>query len=105
MSGISAGSACFLVRDESLLTWDGAFWKYLKKEGFKSWGVKGICGCSWVYINVNTMMFAPGVGGVPVTSSCIVSNSPDKALSIFEFKVIWEILREHKLQVEEIESC
>lgn len=34
MSGMSAGTACFLIKDDSLRTNEGEFWDYLKKEGF-----------------------------------------------------------------------
>ena len=92
---ISSGAACFMIKDDSLETDDGEFWKYLKDEGFYSWGRHGNWGCSWVYVNVNSMMFAPGMPGSPITQ-CIVSKYPANALSIEEFKTIWNILKEHR---------
>ena len=92
---ISSGTACFMIKDDSLKIREGAFWDYLKKEGFRSWGKKGHWGCSWVYVNVNSMLFAPGMPGIPITR-CVVSKNPQNALSIDEFKAIWKILKEHK---------
>jgi len=95
MSGISAGTACFIVADESLKTYDGELWSYLEDEGFHSWGQHGNWGCSWVYVNVNSKQYAPGMPGIPITSA-IVSKYPRSALSIYEFKEIWNILKEHE---------
>jgi hypothetical protein len=91
---ISSGSACFLIKDDSLKTWKGEFWDYLKKEGFSSWGVHGNWGCDWAYVNVNSKLYAPGMPCVGITQ-CVVSKYPRNALSIDEFKAIWEILKGH----------
>lgn len=92
---ISSGTACFLIKDDSLKTWEGEFWEYLKKEGFSSWGKKGNWGCDWAYVNVNSKLYAPGMPGIPITQP-IVSKYPQNALSIDEFKTIWEILKRHE---------
>lgn len=94
-SSISSGTACFLIKDDSLKTRDGAFWDYLKMEGFRSWGKKGNWGCTWVYVNVNSKLYAPGMPGIPVTR-CVVSKYPQNALSIDEFKAVWGILKRHE---------
>ena len=91
---ISSGSACFLIKDDSVKTWEGEFWQYLKKEGFRSWGKHGVWGCEWVYVNVNSKLFAPGMPGIPITQ-CVVSKYPQNALTTDEFKEIWEILKKH----------
>lgn len=91
---ISSGAACFLIKDDSLKTWEGEFWEYLKKEGFSSWGKKGNWGCNWAYVNVNSKLYAPGMPGIPITTP-IVSKYPQNALSVDEFKTIWEILKKH----------
>lgn len=95
MSGISAGTACFLIMDDSVKTWEADFFNYLKEEGFRSWGQKGNWGCAWVYVNVNSKLFAPGMPGIPITQ-CVVSKYTGSALSIDEFKEIWEILKRHE---------
>ena len=95
MSSISAGSACFLIKDDSLVTWEGAVWAYLREEGFKSWLKKGNYGCNWVYVNVNSKLFAPGIPGIPITQN-IGRMYPKNALTIDEFKVIWEIIKKHE---------
>ena len=92
---ISSGSACFLIKDDSLKTREGDFWNYLKEEGFQSWGKHGIWGCEWVYVNVNSKLYAPGMPGVGITR-CVVSKYPRNALTIDEFKAIWEILKGHE---------
>ena len=92
---ISSGTACFLIKDDSLMTYEGEFWEYLRNEGFKPWGHHGIWNCSWVYVNVNTKQYAPGMPGIQITTP-IVSKYPRNALSIEEFKTIWNILKEHE---------
>ncbi|MCR4723738.1 MAG: hypothetical protein K5629_08215 [Eubacteriales bacterium] len=92
---ISSGSACFLIMDDSLKTREGEFWNYLKKEGFSAWSKYRYWGCGWVYVNVNSKLYAPGMPGVSITR-CVVSKYPRNALSIEEFKMIWNILKEHE---------
>ena len=92
---IASGAACFLIKDDSLKTWDSDFWDYLKKEDFQSWGKHGVWDCPWVYVNVNSKLFAPGMPGIPITQ-CVVSKYPRNALSIDEFKIIWNILKSHE---------
>ena len=91
---ISSGSACFMIEDDTIKTDDGEFWDYLRKEGFRSWGKHGNWGCSWVYVNVNSKLYAPGMPGIPITW-CVAGMNPQNALSIDEFKEIWEILKRH----------
>ncbi len=39
---IGAGSACLLIKDDSLRAgWSAAFFQWLKEEGFSSWGAMG----------------------------------------------------------------
>lgn len=40
-------------------------------------------------------MFAPGMPGIGITKA-IVSKEPANALSIEEFKTIWDILKKHE---------
>ena len=100
MNVIGAGTACFMVMDDSLKTWEGEFWEYLRNEGFQSWEKHGNWGCSWGYVNVNSKVFAPGMPGIPITK-CVVSKYPRHALSINEFKDMWEILKRHEEKEEE----
>ena len=90
------GSLDFEVNGNAIsLTEDDLLIDMVKKEGFESWGKKGIWGCEWVYVNVNSKLFAPGMPGIPVTK-CVVSKDPGSALTIDEFKSIWEILKRHE---------
>ena len=66
---ISSGTAAILVYSKSLKdSWDSAFYKWLKDEGFESWHCHGIYyNCNWVYVNLNSKIYAPGMLGIPIT--------------------------------------
>lgn len=85
---ISSGASCFLVKDNSLLIgWDAPIYKWLKSEGFSSWGRKGVYNnVDWVYINIYSKIFAPGMPGIPITS--VVG---DHAITFEEFLQIYKI--------------
>ncbi len=82
---ISTGASCFLVKDNSLLLgWDAPLYGWLKERGFISWGRKGIYeGVDWVYINLNSNVFAPGMPGIKITS--VIG---EHAITMNEFKQI-----------------
>ena len=92
---ISAGSSCFLVKDDSLKSMDAPFWEWLRDEGFHIWHWHGYFDDIVCYINVNSMMFAPGMPGICVTGT-VVSNSYDNAITIDDFKQIWNILKKYR---------
>lgn len=84
---ISDGSSCFLVIDhEGKKLWDSPFMKWLTEHNFTSWGCKGHFGCTWVYVNMNSRLFAPGMPGIPITSA--IGNH---AVTIEEFMTIYQI--------------
>ncbi len=89
---ISTGTACVLVKDESLF--DGAnssIYKWLRKEGFISWGRKGFySGVNWIYINLTSKVYAAGMPGIPVTS--VIG---DHAITFDEFIVIYNIYKKY----------
>lgn len=66
---MSDGSSCFLIKDKDILNgWDSSFVEYLRQEGFKPWGKKGYFdNISWIYININSMLFAFGLPFIPIT--------------------------------------
>ena len=90
---ISSGNSCILVRDDSLLDgWKSPIYSWLKEEGFTSWGRKGVySGVDWVYINLTSKIFAPGMPGIPITS--VIGNH---AITLDEFKTIYYIFKNYE---------
>lgn len=84
----------FLVCDRSLESWGADFYKWLKSEGFELWeSSKGLFrGVIWVYININSRLFAPGIPGIPITLPIV----GDHAITIDEFKAIYAILKKYE---------
>lgn len=84
----------FVVCDRSLDSWDADFYKWLESEGFERWKKgKGIFdGVIWVYVNINSRLFTPGMPGIPITSPII----GDHAITIDEFKTIYAIFKKYE---------
>ena len=65
---ISTGASCFLVVDKSLKHgWYSPIYDWLKGEGYIGWGRKGTFNTDWIYINIYSKVYAPGVPGVGIT--------------------------------------
>ncbi|MBQ4094554.1 MAG: hypothetical protein IJC61_05865 [Oscillospiraceae bacterium] len=90
---LKAASACFLVKDDTVLNWpESSFFRYLEAEGF-------CCGletsrCSptvdWVFVNIHSKTYAPGRAGIsyaPVVA--------DHAITAAEFRVVWGIFKKY----------
>lgn len=90
---ISSGAACFLVKDETLKKeWHAPLYEWLRNEGFISWGRKGtFLGVDWIYINLSSKTYAPGVPGVGITP--IVANH---AITLDEFMTIYNIYKKYE---------
>ena len=88
--GIGTGTACILVCEEGIGEQTHPFWKWLREEGFHSWGRHGNYGLPWVFINLNSMEYAPGMPGIRITSP--IRNH---AVTMEEFKTIWKIFRKY----------
>ena len=87
---IGEGTACIVVRAQGLDQPDHEFWQWLHDEGFTAWQNHGhFDGCDWVFINLNSMVYAPGMPGVKIT----VPIRELDGISIEEFKTIWQILK------------
>ena len=87
---IGEGKACIVVRAQGLDQLDHVFWKWLHDEGFTMWPNHGhYDGCDWVFINLNSMVYAPGMPGIKVASPIRDLNG----ISIEEFKTIWNIYK------------
>ena len=86
------GSSTFLIKDNDLLNgWDAKFVKYLRKNEFKPWTKKGYFdGVNWIYVNINTKLFAFGLPGIKV-----LTPVGDHAITIDEFKKIYNIFKKY----------
>lgn len=89
--GIGAGKACILVKEEGLGNGDHPFWKWLFDEGFHLWLNHPNYGMDWVFINLNSMICAPGMPGIKVCSTI-----REHAITAEEFKVIWGIFTQYE---------
>lgn len=90
---ISDGSAAFLVKDKSLITEldEAPFYQWLKAKGFSHWGKHGYYNnVNWVFVNVNSKLFAPGLPGIKVADAIF-----EHAITIEEFKEIYEIFEKY----------
>ena len=85
---ISSKNGCFLIKDTSLLQgWNSPVYNYLWSKGFIRWRTKGVFkGVDWVFVNICSKMFAPGLPGYQVTAVAC-----DHAVTFEEFKTIYEI--------------
>ena len=80
------GNSVVLVKEDGLGDGNHPFWEWLFSEGFHLWCAHGNYGCDWVFINLNSMVCAPGMPGVG-----IVFPIRGHAITADEFKVIWGI--------------
>lgn len=89
---IGPGTSCFLVKDESLkLEWHAPLYEWLRNEGFVSWGRKGtFLDVDWIYINITSKVFAPGMPGVGITP--VIANH---AITLDEFMSIYNIYKKY----------
>lgn len=88
---ISSGTGAFLVCDFSLEDMYCFFYSWLRVAGFKSWGHEGHWGMPWVYVNLNSKIYAPGMPGIPITESIC-----DHAITIEEFFTIYKIYEKYE---------
>ena len=90
-SGIEAGRAVILVKEKGLGKKEHPFWNWLKEEGFHDLGLYGDYGMDWIYINLNSMVYAPGIPGVK-----LVMSIRGHAITTEEFKTIWGIYKQYE---------
>jgi hypothetical protein len=94
---IGDGSAAIVVYDKSLkLHPSDDFLQWLEAEGFTwdslTWGPcngyqVGVC---WVYVNMNSKLYAYGINGISVTK-----KFGNHAVTIDEFKAIYDIFKKY----------
>ena len=93
-TSIGFGSAAFLVKDKSIAGNPYAeIYKWLEREGFSRWKYsKGhYDGVDWIYINVNSKVYANGMPGIAVTKA--IGN---RMISLEDFMIIYNILQKYK---------
>lgn len=90
-SDIGAGKAVILVKEKGLGDGNHPFWAWLLEEGFHLWHNHGNYGCDWVFINLDSMVCAPGMPGIRV-----VQAIREHAITADEFKVIWGIFMKYE---------
>ena len=88
---IGSGKACILVREKGLGDSGHPFWKWLLDEGFHLWHNHGNFGMDWVFVNLNSMIVAPGMPGIKVTTTI-----REHAITAEEFKTIWGIFMRYE---------
>ena len=87
---ISSGTACFLIKDDSLYEkYRAPFFTWLKDSGYTLWpGSRGYSEhVNWVYVNLTSKMFCPGI---PVTQPVA-----GHAITIDEFQQIHAIFAKY----------
>lgn len=90
---LNEGGVCFLVQieknDEDIKKGidEDHFKQYLEQEKFKNPGF-GFWGCSWYFINIDSMVYVPGRLGIAYANPI-----GGHAITEEEFKTIWEIFK------------
>ena len=89
---ISSGTAAIIVYDDDLRD-QTDFFDWLKAEGFYRWAhAKGwFDGVCWVYVNINSKRYAPGIPGIPITQAFGFH-----AVTIPEFREIYGIFKKYE---------
>lgn len=88
----SSGTACILVKESGLDDRSHPFWNWLDEHGFHHWGRHGhYLGVDWVFINLNSMIYAPGMPGISIAESI-----RHHAICADEFKTIWAIFEKYE---------
>lgn len=90
---LSAGTACFLIKDVSLKDMNAEFYTWLRRHGFTHGEpTKGYYdGVSWVYVNLNSKKYGPGMPGISLTE--VVCNH---TITIDEFMTIYGIFEKYE---------
>lgn len=91
---VSAGTAAILVKEKSIaeLRGNSPFIEWLNEEGFSKWHIHGFFdNIDWVYVNLNSKIYAPGMPGIAITSPL-----GQHAVTASEFKIIYEIFKRYE---------
>ena len=89
---LHSGEACFLVKGKEVEDMYSPFWRWLREQGFHSWGRHGhFAYVDWVYINVRSKIYAPGMPGIGLASPLF-----NHAITLEEFYTIWNIYSKYE---------
>lgn len=89
---ISAGGAAIIVIDPSFRDFNSSeFKKFLEEEGFERWKYGHSFETTWVYVNINSKVYAKGMPGISITASL-----GNHAVTIDEFKTIYNIYKKYE---------
>ncbi|MDO5413954.1 MAG: hypothetical protein Q4F78_00690 [Bacillota bacterium] len=89
---IGEGTAAVLVYDDSLRGFHASdFKKYLEQEGFEKWYPAHNYDMPWIYVNLNSKVYARGMPGIGM-----VSPFGKHAVTIEEFKAIYNIYKKYE---------
>ncbi len=88
--GRNAGTASVVVYEQGIGEQNHPFWAWLRDEGFHSWGQHRNFGTNWVFVNLNSMEYTPGMPGLRLASPI-----REHAITIDEFKTIWKIYKKY----------
>lgn len=91
---ITKGTSTFLVSDESLNECDNEFIDYLNEENFNGLIDDSYGGRGFVAVNVRSRVYSNGAMAHTLVSTFVGDNSTC-ALTIDEFKTVWDILKQH----------
>lgn len=91
-SSIGSGTAAVIVYDDDLRN-KAIFFDWLRAEGFNLWRhskgwFDGVC---WVYINIDSKLYARGIPGIPITRAF-----GRHAITIREFQDIYGIFKKYE---------
>ena len=92
---ITRGCSTFFIRDEILNESDNEFTDYLNRENFKQLTDDSYGGRGFVCVNVKTGIYSNGSMAASLVSTFVGDNSTC-ALSVGEFKTVWNIIKKHK---------
>lgn len=89
--GLHSGEACILVKDKALKSMDAPFWSWLREHGFQFQGHGHWDHVDWVFINVNSMVYMPGMPGMRLATPLF-----NHAITVEEFLMIWDIYSKYQ---------
>lgn len=89
---IGEGTASILVYDKSFKDfYNSEFKEYLHENGFEPWSYARKYETSWVYVNINSKIYARGMPGIGITKPL-----GHHAVTIEEFKTIYSIYNKYE---------
>lgn len=89
---MNKGGAAIVVYDDSFENFhESDFKRFLDAEGFLHWRYGRNFDTSWVYININSKIYARGMPGINVAA-----HLGEHVITIDEFKTIYNIFKKYE---------